>query len=194
MKLGIKLTLIVLFALVAPMIIPGPDGKPIMTIDDWIPHDLIASIGKGTDTVSDVIEGGSEAIEAGITGAGSQIYTWRDDNGVLHYSDQPFDGSMVIEVPDDGLAIPARHFVDRPTGVPVMDAEPGGGKSFLLKDRSSSGDSAGGIEKSKPRIEELDGKLKAIAEGDISSLGELTASLPELLEQAKTAREQIRTE
>lgn len=62
-------------ALVAPMFIKGPDGKPLMSIDDWIPKDAVALV----DKVSD-LKDGAPTVES--KSGKQKFYKWKDENGV----------------------------------------------------------------------------------------------------------------
>lgn len=176
--------------LVGPMLLPGPDGEPIMTPDDWIPHTLIATLMGGADKVSDIVEDGVGGVEAmgSAVGAGSEIYRWRDKNGVLHFSDAPIEGAQAIAVPHDALAIPSDHFVEGPLGVPVTDrTPPPTGRSVLLRDRDQAVN--GGV-----GVKDVDAELRALGTGDFSNAGELLKNLPQILEQAVKANNGVRGE
>ncbi len=191
--LGFKLLLFFLiFAVIAPMLMRGPDGEPIMTLDDWIPHDLIALVVGASSSVSDtVVSTGAElGVEGlvGTVGAGVEIYTWTDESGVLHYSDTPIQGAAPMLVPQDGLEIPAERFV-RSGLAPVKPASRSGnkGRSILLDEapfpEASNGSSSASL-----------GDVEAMARGDFSNAAEVMQNLPELLEQLKVARGQVRAE
>ena len=201
--LGFKLLFLLLISCVAlPMFIKGPDGQPIMTLDDWIPHNAIAWVKQAMGGASDMIDNAAEMVgdsplgngPAGTTGAGAEIYTWRDENGVLHYSDTPHaatgaDEIVPIVVPDDGLAIPTNRFVQSGLAPPEsQSSRHNSGGAVLLEERTfprakSSGKSADGSS-SGTSLEDLD----AITQGDLSNAGAVIKDLPQLLEQLKTAR------
>lgn len=79
MKLLHKLILLGLGgALVAPMYIKGPNGSPLMSINDWIPQDAASLVGKVSDLKSGLQDKMQEA-----EGSGKEIfYKWKDENGV----------------------------------------------------------------------------------------------------------------
>ena len=193
--LGFKLILLlVLGGFVAPMMIPGPDGKPIMTLDDWIPSGLIAkiegvlnSLGNLKDAPGDIVDSATDA----VIGEGAQIYVWRDAEGVLHYSDQAVEGADAMLVPHDGLAIPADRFVR--SGLAPEKPKPQsrrGGQAVLLEEHAFPGSGGSGNRRSNSKsagdvsLEDIN----AMANGDFSNSAEVMQNLPALLEQLKSAR------
>jgi len=187
--LTFKLFLILLIALVAPMIIPGPDGEPIMTIEDWIPRELINSVGSGIDSAGSVLSGAVDATgEVVDTGGGDQIYTWRDAQGVLHYSDTPVENAETLELGDNTLEIPAKNFVEH--GMVREDKKnQRKARSILLEDGRFSGKALSVSGSKSPNAAvDLD-DIEALASGDLSSAAEVLQNLPELLEQVKQARQ-----
>ena len=119
--------------LIAPMFIPGLDGKPIMSIDDWIPRDLINSIGSSTDKLTNTVSNAHDDLSAG-----TQIYSWRDEHGALHFSDTPVEGAVQVEVQDNTLEMPAERFVQHGLA-PAIERETRSGKqAFLLEEKSIS--------------------------------------------------------
>ena len=197
--LGFKLILLLLVLGVGvPMIMPRPDGKPIMTVDDWIPHDTIAWFKRSFSGLSDLVEDGQEGVaglQPGATGAGTEIYTWRDDNGVLHYSDTPVDGAGTVLVPDNGLAIPAERFVQSGLAPAESDNEQAQyGGAILLEERAfPDGKQSKSGAKGKSAGASL-ADIEALANGDFSNAGDVIRDLPALMEQLKQARQGVRTE
>ncbi len=189
--------LLVMLGFVAPMFIRGPDGKPIMSMDDWIPHSAIAWTTKSYHRISNwfdelgsptVIQSQDGDVIPSITGAGAEIYSWRDENGVLHFSDTPVSGAQSLTVPDDGLEIPADRFVQSglAPAEPKRSSASGGVQAILLKEREGrkvDGSSAGAASL---------GDVDALANGDLSSAGKVMGNLPELMEQLKEARHAVR--
>ena len=73
MKLMIKLMVLALIgAVVAPMLIKGPDGRPLMS---W--QDFFSSPSKPSGT--------GVSSSSGLT----TVYKWQDDEGNWHFSDRP---------------------------------------------------------------------------------------------------------
>ena len=185
--LGFKLVMLLLVGVVAmPMLIPGPDGEPIMTPGDWIPSDTIGALLNFGDHVVDAVEAGVEQSDPAVIGAGAQIYSWRDERGVIHYSDTPVEGAEPIVVPHDGLAIPAQRFVQSGLAPAAPPASGSRARSTLLLerdplDRSRPADNG----KPAPGLAELE----ALRQGDLSNAATVLENLPELLEQARAVRE-----
>lgn len=177
-----KIILMLVVLLGAPMIIPGPDGKPIMSIDDWIPRDLIRSLKSGTETLTDA---GAELLdeEAGP----AQIYAWRDASGAIHYSDTPVNGAELVEVSDNTLQIPADRFVQHGLAPPLPPEPSSSPLAILLEEKpATSAGKSSSASKSSTSLKDLE----ELVNGDYSKAGELLKNLPELLEQAKQARQQ----
>ncbi len=70
MKLGMFLMLAALIGalVVGPMYMTGPTGKPVMTADDWVPE----ALEQPTNLTGEVPSG---------------VYSWTDEEGVVHFSD-----------------------------------------------------------------------------------------------------------
>lgn len=60
----------------APMYIKGPDGKPLMSLDDWIPKDAIALIDKASDIAEDT------SLQSGGASGKRVYYKWKDESDV----------------------------------------------------------------------------------------------------------------
>lgn len=197
--LGFKLILLLLVLGVGvPMFMTGPGGKPIMTVDDWIPHDTIAWFKRSFSGLSDLFEEGQESVtgfQPSSTGAGTEIYTWRDSNGVLHYSDTPVDGAGTLLVPHDGLEIPSDRFVQSGLGPADNNTEqPQSGRATLLKERAfpSNRQSKSGANDKTAGASLAD--IEAMANGDFSNAGGVMGDLPALMEQLKQAKQGVRSE
>lgn len=81
----VKLVCVFLVAAVLflPMVITGPSGGPIMTLDDWIP-DIVrdsASLDINLDAVKS-LKGSTE------TSFSRGIFKWQDESGHWHFSNQ----------------------------------------------------------------------------------------------------------
>ena len=185
--LGFKLIfLLVLGVFVLPMQLPGPDGKPIMTMEGWIPRDLIASIKGAFDKVD------TDALDGTIVGEGAEIYHWRDEKGVLHYSDKAVSGANSMVLPHDGLAIPSERFV-RSGLAPAEDetaaiGSSSRGSAILLEEHSFPGSSKSRKRTAKSGKQPSLKDVEALANGDFSNSAEMMQNLPALLEQLKEAR------
>ena len=88
---------LLIIACIAPLFIKGPDGEPIMTVDDWainLPEpveaffaDLMSGRTPATPTVPRQPE--SEPL---------QVYKWQDEDGQWHFSNTPPDMDIAEEV------------------------------------------------------------------------------------------------
>ena len=198
--LGIKLLLLLLgLGIVAPMFIPGPDGEPIMSLDDWIPHTLISRSKEVINGLEDLTDrAGDLPSDVGLVdrlthplsnfstkdelASGTAVFTWRDENGVLHYSDIPIEGATVVVIADDALAIPASRFMH--SSLPPNESTPSASNidssAVLLEERDYSNDS-----NRDANFEDIE----ALVNGDFSKLGSVLKNLPQWVEQAKQARQ-----
>ena len=93
--LSIKLLLLLIgLGVIAPMFIRGPDGEPIMSVDDWIPQSMMTwtdGLMEGLDSWTSKLLSEApltDSLPQTVVGAGAEIYTWRDSQGVLHFSDK----------------------------------------------------------------------------------------------------------
>lgn len=205
--LSIKLLLLLIgLAVIAPMFIRGPNGEPIMSLDDWVPHSLI----RWSEDVIDGLGGWVDALPreaplinaspTAVTGAGAEIYTWRDNQGVLHFSDSPVEGAEVTLVPHDGLAIPADKFIQDGLSPVEPASSTTGPQAFLLEEQAFSNRNSAfnNKDKKKGEVSSEDAisaesttfaDIEAVANGDMSKLGAVLKDLPQLVEQAKQARQ-----
>ena len=199
--LSIKLIFILIgLGVIAPLFIRGPDGEPIMSLDDWVPHTLI----RWSDTLVGGLDGWVRGIFSGpalvddssqaVIGAGAEIYTWRDKQGVLHFSDTPVEGAEVTLVPHDGLAIPADKFIQDGLSPAEPLSSKAGRRAFLLEEQSFRSQISTSKNKDKKKPAAATGgaslaDIEAVANGDMSNLGAVLKDLPQLVEQAKEARQ-----
>jgi hypothetical protein len=93
MKLIIKMCLLLLvIALILPLWLKGPDGKPIMPVGEWVslPAEVAGSASELVEKLglSNVLPDGDSASEPTAAPSG-QYYRWQDAEGQWHFSDQP---------------------------------------------------------------------------------------------------------
>jgi len=197
--LSIKLLLLLIgLGVIAPMFIRGLDGEPIMTLDDWLPHSLI----RWSENTIDGLGSWGDALSSEtplmhhspptVIGAGAEIYTWRDNQGVLHFSDTPVEGAEVTLVPHDGLAIPAEKFIQDGLSPAEPVSSSTGPRAFLLEEQAFSNRNST-FKTKKKAVASAGGAtladIEAMANGDMSKLGAVLKDLPQLVEQAKQARQ-----
>lgn len=84
----IKLLLLILvIAMVAVFFIDGPDGEPLMTLDKLQQPDALSSL---QETVGEITGSGQDAAEKQPTADNkAKVYSWKDEQGNLHYSNVP---------------------------------------------------------------------------------------------------------
>ena len=123
--LKLVIVLVILAALIAPMFIKGPDGKPLMSLDDWkvdVPGD-----------VGELLPDGAAEPAGPET---TTVYKWQDENGQWHFSNTPQDMANAetmelssdinimdaVAIPEDEPAKPQQTGVGAQAG--VMTASP----------------------------------------------------------------------
>lgn len=106
MRFIYKLTFLAMgAALMAPMFIIGPSGKPLMTPKDWLPDvegikDQVKKVG---DLASPANSFNDDEGTGDDKGPGRNFYKWQDERGVWQYSDKPNPNGMskIIHVNPD---------------------------------------------------------------------------------------------
>lgn len=87
----IKLFLpLLMLAFVVPMIMPGPNGKPVMSINDWLPNATsIERVRSGVMSYWNKLTAGIEK-NTGLDVAPEpeQIFKWQDANGSWHFTNR----------------------------------------------------------------------------------------------------------
>jgi hypothetical protein len=102
MKIKIILLLLAL-AVVAPMMISGPDNKPIMTMADWkADTSKLEKVVNKTkiiaNTAAQTIADSITLLLSGDTDAGKVMHKWQDTEGVWHFSDSVPDTNQVTNL------------------------------------------------------------------------------------------------
>ena len=82
---------VLIIACIAPLFIKGPDGKPIMTIDDWIPE-VPESAEKLAGNIADEV----------VPTEPTRVYKWQDEDGQWHFSNTPPNALASEEMELDG--------------------------------------------------------------------------------------------
>ncbi len=155
------------------MYLPGPDGEPLMSIEDLPGFGVI-------QTASELAEEASEVLEA--SSGGNEIYQWVDENGTIHFSDEPISGAKVRELQAGNDPIPADNF----TGVAFKKEKPSNkSKAFLIGDSSTRAKAGSGGAAIKPE------DFKGLMDGDYSNAREIVKGLPEYLEDQHRKRMQV---
>jgi hypothetical protein len=95
MKIKIILLLLAL-ALAAPMIISGPDGKSIMTVDDWTPDsNILATLKQIGSSAIQAIEELTNISLGDNVDSRNIMHKWQDSEGLWHFSDSIPEDSHV---------------------------------------------------------------------------------------------------
>ncbi|QFT54090.1 hypothetical protein [Microbulbifer sp. THAF38] len=107
MKYAYMLAVLLLVGVGLPMIIPGPDGKPIMSPQDWLPDqqtlDSVRQQGqRAFQAVSDSTQKSAEQLETLVESSGllpeeqnkptREVFSWQDSEGNWHFSDSIPEG------------------------------------------------------------------------------------------------------
>ena len=110
---------LLIIACIAPLFIKGPDGEPIMTLDDWkieVP-----------DQIKDLVKGLSRGTKKSLPDEGKeslQVYKWQDDEGQWHFSNAPPNLDVAEEVLIGDVNLMQAY---APPEAPATSAEPAGG-------------------------------------------------------------------
>ena len=114
------LVLVLLLGVVLPMMIKGPDGKPIMSVDDWIPDVDTEQVTGAVDQLQALSSGQVAPDQAGtlpdpspnnapmvkdsdpamLGSSSGKMYKWQDENGRWHFSSQKPAASEHAQVED----------------------------------------------------------------------------------------------
>lgn len=87
----IKLAIMLLvFVVIIPMLIPGPGGKPVMSVKDWIP-DFRAIEAKITAFIQDTGDAIQKKTGMDVGVEKPKMYKWKDQYGNWQFSDNPAD-------------------------------------------------------------------------------------------------------
>jgi hypothetical protein len=130
-----KLTLLLLLAALAlPFWLRTPDGRPVMTVDDWLetPSALESVVDEAGDALRSLSGG-----EAGPTkeeddgSASGGYYSWQDDAGVWHFSDQPPE-RLAESLQREPLPEPINRMGAPPVMQEPVELGAGGGNSTEL--------------------------------------------------------------
>lgn len=110
--LRLVLPLLVL-VFVLPMIMPGPDGKPVMNWRDWLPDK--STIAPVADVLEDTNGAGQPATQA--------FYRWQDEQGRWHFSDSPPPDTVLADQANAGLAEQLPVVTNRMDALPQAEPE-----------------------------------------------------------------------
>jgi len=129
MGLFIKILLLLLVAaLVAPFVLKGPDGQPLMTLDEIQKPEVLSNLKESISEVSMPFQGGEKEQPPTLKAAKRKLYSWKDEQGNVHYSNV---------APTDSASIKTIH-VDPNINVIKMD-KPEEGQSAALPVQEEQG-------------------------------------------------------
>lgn len=109
-KIKFTLGLFIVLTLVFPLFLKGPDGRPLMTISDWIPDvggfglyevKSVIDISASQQVAEPVLTAESQGKLGTIapkrqTGGAGKMYKWQDEQGRWHFSsEQPAQAHRV---------------------------------------------------------------------------------------------------
>ena len=98
-----------------PLVLPGPDGKPIMSLSDWVPDSsalgpVAVVVDRLRSKLPRIMSEGPEVIAEPEV-----LYKWRDERGVWHFTNDPAlapQGVTAQAMPAIGNAMPAPQIPD----------------------------------------------------------------------------------
>ena len=103
MALFIKiLLLLIVVALAAPFVLTGPDGQPLMTLEDIQKPDALSNLVESISEVNWPFQGDEKSQPATPKSGKRKVYSWRDEQGNVHYSNiAPVDSASVKTIQVD---------------------------------------------------------------------------------------------
>lgn len=113
-KLAIML---VVFVVVIPMIVPGPNGKPVMSLADWLP-DFRAIEAKISAFIRDTGDSVQKKTGVDVGIERPKMYKWKDQHGNWQFSDNPADvpvhirNAQKVDLPDVANSMQAPPKID----------------------------------------------------------------------------------
>lgn len=159
-----------MFSLFAVLLLmPGPNGEPMMSFEDLPGYGLVTAATSAVDLAEQTLEAKTPE---------QTIYTWVDEHGAVHYSHEPAPGATAHEISESNPPIPSKKFM--------------GEVEFKKRSQSSSGGAfrTGGVSKSGSKQSLNADDFQALAEGDLSNASKVLKELPTYLQEAHQKREQ----
>ncbi|MFT5693155.1 MAG: hypothetical protein ACI92E_002491 [Oceanicoccus sp.] len=151
----IMLTVFVLFAFGLPMVMKGSNGKPIMTLDDWMPNkntfdkslSKIQSLGERVSNIGDNEPSGRPVLATVdsptvLSSSSGKMYKWQDAKGRWHFSSEKpqVESEVSVEaLPEVKNLLPApiarrgsSSTIASPSSSPLLGGLPAGGLSISM--------------------------------------------------------------
>jgi len=154
--------------------LPGPNGKPMMSVTDLPGYGLFASLIRAKETAVEMTEK--------VRGE-NDIYQWVDEQGVIHFSDQPVANATVRELSEGNDPIPSKNF----TGQNYQKKTSGQqAQGYFIGDSrfKQAKDSASTTSSVKPA------DFEDLIDGDYSNAREIVKELPQYLQEQHNKRMQ----
>ena len=91
------LILLVIIALAAPFFIKGQDGRPLMTLEDIKKPDSLENYAESLGKMGDSVSGVAKDSSSKSPESPAKVYSWRDEQGNVHYSNVPPKEAAAVE-------------------------------------------------------------------------------------------------
>jgi hypothetical protein len=134
------LSALLLFIVVGmPMLLPGPDGKPLMKLSDWVPtasslSTVPSQFSRFFGNLKNFVEEGAQGLESlagdSTSTESGKLFKWKDKQGQWHFTDTPGVDAVSqfeIDLPEVANVVePPPHIPERKLSAPSGSSIPGG--------------------------------------------------------------------
>ena len=162
MKLFTKLMiLVVLAALVAPFVLRGPDGQPIMELNDVLPdamgveRSLEGALDRAENAAGELLGEDAPTGTAGMT----RVVRWQDANGVWHFAQEAPEGVVAEEMlidPDANLVQGMAPQTPAPANASTQSSLPSSPSGYVEQASALQSEAEAIRSASEARVEELE--------------------------------------
>lgn len=161
------LALVAMLAL--PMIMVKPNGERMMSWKDWLPDSK--ALDNAADKLREVASSNPDLSDTPSLKGSSKMYSWKDERGVMHFSEQPppesIQNAKVRDLPKDVNLMVAVKPRERGSQTGSGAANGGQGNGFKLAFPTTV------PVKDIPKLVDDAKKLQALADQRTASLKEL---------------------